>query len=101
MSIKIKTIDLPGDSVKIIAIKALSSLTLPQEYLDGYPVCVLHHSVLLVKVNPHTYVTLHVGDIIPRHVFENVYLEWIRAAGDKLHRINRRHKKEFITTYEV
>jgi|LGVE01.1.fsa_nt_gb hypothetical protein len=101
MSIKIKVTDVLEDNVEIINIKALSSLALPEEYLKGYPVCTSHNSVLVIKVNPHTNTMLAVGDVIPRRVFENTYLNWIREAGNRLHRINRRLRKEFTTTYEV
>ena len=74
MSIKIKVVDLPDGTVRIKDIKALPTGKVSTAYLAGYPVCTLENDILYIVCDEHVHIELRKEDIMPRHVFEDLYL---------------------------
>lgn len=98
MSIKIKVVTLPDGMLRIKSIDALSTNKLPDEYLKGYPHCVMRFDVLILRYDSHTYTNLKIGDVVLEYVFINTYIRCIRESGNRLHMIN--HEGD-VRTYEV
>lgn len=81
-------------SVKVLSFKALGSLHLPDEYLADFPRVYSNWDSKILYIFSENEqglndVVIRVGDTIPMYVFEDI-LYVIRAAGERLYRINRK-----------
>lgn len=91
--IEIEIMKLPDKQIRIVSVKALHKNELPDEYMDGAPrVHISGIGIMFVanELYSSPVRTLYPGKQMSLSSFNSV-MKTIRAAGNRLHEINRRH----------